>query len=300
MLKKIVLPVALLGFLALSLVGSRFYAGRVAEAKAETATAAFQAELTAALGEALAQQDEAAETLARRFRRIDDLKTAQEIRLRRHRGGSHLRAAQRLGVGRVSGAADVRRLLDEGRLVRLENTPYYTIQDLDYSVAYVTPDLARLLETIGERFQAELRERSLPLYRYRISSVLRTAENQRALRRINPNAARGVSAHEYGTTLDVVFHKYDYLDRPEDRLPPSPYPFLNERLEAMRVRRYDALGFRYWQELQGILGRVLIDLQEEGKVFVLLEREQPVFHLTVAQPLAQGAEEGSSESEETL
>ena len=284
--KKIPLLIAVAAFLGLGLAGSRFYAERRAEALAEAATSAFEDRLTRALDKALAEQDEVVEALARRFRRIDDLKTAQELRLRRHRGASHLGAARRLGVGRVSGAEGIERLVAEGRLVPLADTRYFYVQDLDYSVAYVTPDLARLLEAIGERFHARLEALGLPRYRYCVSSVLRTAENQRALRRINPNAARGVSAHEFGTTVDVVFHKYAYLDRPEDRLAPSPVGSLDGRLEAMRVERFGALGYRYWQELQGILGRVLIELQDEGKALVLLEREQPVFHLTVAEPLA--------------
>ena len=276
--------------LGLALAGGHLYAEHTAERLADRATAAFESGLTLAFDSALAEQNDVIMTLTQRFRRIDDLKTAQELRLRRHRGASHLRAAQRLGVRRVSGPEDIERLVEGGRLVPLDETPYYYVQDLDYSVAYVTPDLARLLRTVGERFHDRLRQHGLPLYQYCVSSVLRTAENQQALRRINPNAARGTSAHEYGTTLDVVIHKYAYLNQPENRLTPSPYAFLDERLEAIRVQRYGALGYRYWQELQGILGRVLIEMQDEGKALVLLEREQPVFHITVAQPLAAEAQ----------
>jgi hypothetical protein len=149
-------------------------------------------------------------------------------------------------------------------------------------VPYATPDAAALLQLIGERFQAKLAEAGLPNYHYVISSVLRTGDNQRNLRQINPNATSGVSSHEFGTTLDLVYHKYRYATRPEDMLPPTPYPFLDERLEPLRVQAFNALGMRYWQELQGILGRVLIELQREGKVIVILERGQPVFHITVA------------------
>lgn len=35
-------------------------------------------------------------------------------------------------------------------------------------------------------------------------------------------------------------------------------------------------------ELKAILGEVLIELQSEGAVMVTLERQQPVFHMTVA------------------
>ena len=293
MSKKILFFTIGVALLGLALAGSRLYAEHMAEIQTENATAAFESRLVLAFDSALAEQDEAVATLTRRFRRIDDLKTAQELQLRRYRGTSHLQAARRLGVGRVSGADDIERLAADGQLVSLGETPYYYVQDLDYSVAYVTPDVAQLLETIGRRFHARLQAHGLPLYQYCVSSVLRTAENQQALRGINPNAARGTSAHEYGTTVDVVIHKYAYLNQPEDQLPPSPQAFLNERLEAIRVQRYGALGYRYWQELQGILGRVLIEMQEEGKALVLLEREQPVFHLTVAQSLAATAQAGS-------
>ena len=290
MSRKVLLSIIGVALVGLVLAGSRFYAEHTAEALADKATAAFEDELSSAFDRALAEQDEAVASLTRRFRRIDDLKTAQELRLRHHRGASHLQAARRLGVGRVAGADDIERLVTSGQLVPLVETPYYYVQKLDYSVAYVTPDLAQLLETVGERFHARLRAHGLPLYQYCVSSVLRTAENQQALRGINPNAARGTSAHEYGTTLDVVIHKYAYLDQPEDRLPPSPHAFLNERLEVIRTQRYSALGYRYWQELQGILGRVLIEVQDEEKALVLLEREQPVFHITVAQSLAATAQ----------
>ena len=235
----------------------------------------------AALDAALARQDSALTVLSARFETIDDLKTAQEARLQQYGNADHVRTARANGVGRVSDEEEIQRLVEEGRLVPLADTAYYRVQEMDYSVPYVTPEMARLLREIGQRVQARLEEAGLPAYRYVISSGLRTADNQQALRAINPNAARGVSSHEFGTTLDIVYHKYDYRHRPGDRLPPTEYPALTARLEKQRRRAYDALGMRYWQELQGILGRVLIELQEEGGVLARLERQQPVFHITV-------------------
>lgn len=239
--------------------------------------------ISRALDEGLSRLDSAVSEISRRFEGVDDLKTAQEQRLRVYRNAQHLAAARALGVGRVTGQDEIDRLVEEGRLVRIEDNPYYYLQDLTLSVPYVTPDAAKLLDEIGRRFHEQLRNHGLPLFRFNISSVLRTEESQRLLRRENPNATRGVSTHEFGTTLDVVFHTYAYHPTPDDVLPPTPYSFLNVHLEKMRIRAYDALGMRYWQELQGILGRVLIDLQNKGAVLVTLEREQPVFHITVAQ-----------------
>ena len=39
------------------------------------------------------------------------------------------------------------------------------------------------------------------------------------------------------------------------------------------------------RELQAILGSVLNELRREGDVLVTLERQQPVYHVTVARPL---------------
>lgn len=251
--------------------------------------AAPASDVVEALDEALAEQEEAVEHIARRFEEIDDLKTAQELQLRRYRNADHLQRARSLGVGRVSGTDEIERLVEQGSLVRLgDTTTFYYLQEFEYSVPYVTPDMARLLDRIGERLHDELRSAELPLYRFNISSVLRTAENQQALRRVNPNATLSTSAHEYGTTLDIVVHIYDYVPRPEDLLPVTSYPALDARLATMQRRMYGALGMRYWRHLKGLLGRILIDLQNDASVLVTLERQQPVFHITVAQRIQEG------------
>ena len=243
-----------------------------------------------ALDQALARQEAALDSVASRFEAIDDLKTAQELQLRRYLNAEHVERARRLGVGSVDGSKAIGRLVEEGRLVRLpDTTEHFYLQEFDYSVPFVTPDAARLLTIIGERLHADLRAANLPLYRFNVSSLLRTGDNQRALRRINPNAARGVSAHEFGTTLDIVVHIYDYVPREDDALPGTVYPEIDERLETMRRARYEALGMRYWRHLKGLLGRVLIDLQQEGLALVTFERQQPVFHITVARRIDEGA-----------
>ncbi len=262
---------------------SWYVADQVATARSTAAIAKFQRDLAGALDDALAEQEATVEALSQRFETIDDLKTAQERQLRRHFNAAHVAMARQNGVGRVTGQVQIDTLVAGGQLVEIVENPYYRIQKLDYSVAYVTPQTAALLDEIGRRFQARLVEHRLPHYRYIISSGLRTAENQAALRLINPNATGGVSSHEFGTTVDIVFHTYDYVSRPTDALPPTDFAFLNGQLERIRQRAFDALGMRYWQELQGILGRVLIELQDEGRVLVLLEREQPVFHITTAE-----------------
>lgn len=277
----------LVGISLLAFVGAAFvYAAHLAGQQPEAGGEQFEEQLLSTLEANLQRQEAAVERLTAAFEEIDDLKTAQETQLRRFRNADHLAHARSRGF-RVSEEEEADRLSEEGRLVELSDNRYYYLQEFDYSVPYVTPDAARLLEMIGERLHEQLAERGLPAYRFNISSVLRTAENQQALRQINPNATYGVSTHEFGTTVDIVFHIYDYFPRPEDVLAATDHQSLDRHLEAMRIRQYDALGMRYWRMLRGMLGRILIDLQSEGKVMVTLERQQPVFHITVSDNLAQ-------------
>lgn len=264
-------------------VGCWYIADRIAHERAEAAYEAYRLELAAILDSALVAQAAAIHALSQQFETVDDLKAAQESQLRRYRNAVHVSTARQHGVGRVTGSEHIGRLVAEGRLVQIEDNPYYRIKELDYSVPYVTPETAAVLEEIGQRFQARLAEQGLPRYRYVISSVLRTADNQAALRRVNVNAASGVSSHEFGTTFDIVFHTYDYVPALTDTPTPTTYPFFDEKMEDIRRRAFSALGMYYWQELQGVLGRVLIEMQQEDTLIVVLERRQPVFHITVAQ-----------------
>ncbi len=264
--------------------GGLIYARHAASEDVERGLREAENRFVADFERALGEHDHLIDTLSARLRRIDDLKTAQEQVLRRARNTDHLAAARRYGVERSPTREDLNRLVESGALMRLEDNDFYWIQDLDLSVPYVTPSTAQALEEIGRRFHAALAERGLPPIRFNISSVLRTSESQQELRRINPNAARGVSAHEFGTTVDVVYHTYDLA--PEVLGPGLQHSRLDSLMDEVRGRSLRGLAMVYWQELQGLLGRILIDMQQEGILLVTLEREQPVFHLTLARPLA--------------
>jgi len=204
-----------------------------------------------------------------------------EIReLRTILNDAHIEKARELGVSGLDDSGLVRDACGEGRLVLLEENRFWRIQDLKNSLPYVTPDTYRLLELIGARFQERLGREDLPPFRYTISSVLRTREDHAHLQRINRNATRGVSSHEFGTTVDILFREFDYsaasplLFRVLTRMPGRQADF--------RKAEFDALGMEYAWALKTILAKVLIELQREGKCYVILERRQPVFHVTLA------------------
>lgn len=96
----------------------------------------------------------------------------------------------------------------DGELKRVKSTRLYHVEHLTYSKPYLKPYVFDLLNEIGFRFKLKLKEKHLPPYKYVISSVLRTEENQKALTHVNKNATPNESSHYFGTTFDICYRKF--------------------------------------------------------------------------------------------
>ena len=239
-------------------------------------------EIEAALSEAIAAARAGADSVIEALRPVSLLLPAEEAQLRRYGNAQHLGRARALGV-RPANQAETDRLLAEGRLVRVpDSTERYVVRPMDRASAVLTPDALALVEEIGERFQRELRERGLPAYRVEVTSMMRTAADQAALRRVNPNAAAGTSTHEFGTTMDIAYESWAAPMRlPESYVPDEP-TWLAPYADAAARAMLEYAAARKSRELTAILAGVLRQMQAEGMVMVTLERQQPVFHMTVA------------------
>lgn len=227
----------------------------------------------AALEASLAEE---AEAVDRELRRVTPLTPSEQATLRRDVNATQTARARALGVRAGDAYAQA---AERGRLVRLaDTTEYWVVRELDYSVPYVTPGAEAMLAALGRRFHAELDSLGLPRYRMDVTSVLRTPEKQAALRRSNPNAADGVSAHEYGTTLDVAYRSF----HPPANGTVEAQPSLAARGAAHRDSLLAGTAHQRSAELQAVLGRVLLEMRREGMLLVMMERQQTVYHMTVA------------------
>jgi hypothetical protein len=256
------------------------------EAQSAAATDVVQrAQVEGVLSDALERVQAVADSVDALFRPVPLLTPAQEAVFQRYGNAQQLARAQSLGV-QPRDAAAREAAVQAGRLVVLEDsTALWVVRELTHSEPLLTPDARALLVMIGERFQSRLADLGAPAYRVEVTSVLRTAESQAELRRTNPNAAAGQSTHEYGTTLDIAYNAFAAPAAPDLDLDTAGAPWLQPYVDAVAAALLETVAARNGMELRAILGMVMAELQAEGAAMVTLERQQPVYHFTVARRL---------------
>jgi hypothetical protein len=191
----------------------------------------------------------------------------------------HLEWADSLGVPPVESERALSRHLASGALVPLMDTEHYVVRTLTHSKPFVTPGLQAALAETGRRFHAELQRAGLPRYRFTVSSALRTADLQADLGRRNRNAASGTSSHEYGVSADIVTFRFAPPLAPDSIAVAVTDPHLGRSNRLLAIATDEAARAR-WDHLFGALTRALGAMQREGRLLVLLEAAQPVFHVT--------------------
>ena len=274
-----------LPLLFLLLLSSCGRAEREREAAVEAARAATVVQMERVLSETIRRADRLASSAERILRPLPVMTPAEEEALRRFLSAQHVARARALGV-RVGSSAATDSLLAAGRLVQLEDSTHHWIVRRGTSPAYVVPHLHTLLEVLGGRFQERLAAMGLPPYRLEVTSALRTSEHQERLRRSNANAAAGVSSHEFGTTVDLSYAAFaPPADPPGEILTGAPTEFA-PHLERIVDLALESVSARKSRELGAIFSQVLWEAQSEGLALVIYERQQTVYHLTVARALA--------------
>ncbi len=120
-----------------------------------------------------------------------------------------------------------------------------------------------------------------------MTSALRTSERQERLRGSNPNAAVGVSSHEFGTTVDLSYAAFaPPAERPADLVGTVPTE-LAPHVTRIVDLALESVSARKSRELGAIFSQVLREAQDEGLALVIHERQQTVYHLTVARALTE-------------
>lgn len=99
----------------------------------------------------------------------------------------------------------------KGNLRLIVSNQYYVIDTLYYSYAFLTADAKVLLDHIGQQFQEKLINTKLKNTKIHVTSLLRTMNSVKRLRKRNHNSLR-ISSHLHGTTFDLDYENFDTSD----------------------------------------------------------------------------------------
>lgn len=165
----------------------------------------------------------------------------------------HLSAAQELGLkARPANRETASHMLSELREVK--TCKNYVVDDLTHSIPYLVPGAKKELDAIGEGFAEILARNGMPHYRFCVSSVLRTQDDVKKLRKSGNINSTENSAHCYGTTFDIAYARYDKVTETADYTPED--------------------------NLKLVLAQVLLNEQRAGNIYVKYEWKQCCFHIT--------------------
>lgn len=140
---------------------------------------------------------------------------------------------------------------------RITTCREYYIDELTHSYPFLVPAAAALLHDIGQRFNDTLAARGGGDYRIKVTSVLRTGESVKRLRRRNINSVDS-STHKFATTFDISYSK-----------------FICDSANTVP---------RTQEDLKNLLGEILLDLRKQNRCWVKYEKRQACYHITVREP----------------
>lgn len=167
----------------------------------------------------------------------------------------HLNVAQVIGIPPLASRSEAEKM--KKKLKHIATNERYAVDSLTHSIPYLTPGAADLLDTIGLNFLDSLTAKGLNPNQVIVTSVLRTKDDVKRLRRRNGNASMN-SAHFYGTTFDVSWKRFRKVEDEDGR------PLQDVSADTLKL----------------VLSEVLRDLKKADKCYIKYELKQGCFHIT--------------------
>lgn len=161
----------------------------------------------------------------------------------------HVEAGQKYGLKEAPKDRDE---VNAEKLVQIGDNRNYIVDELTYSVPFLTKSGSLLLEEIARNFSDSLQAKGITHARFKVTSVLRTKEDVNRLRRAGNVNASPNSSHCFGSTFDIAWASWD-----------TP-----QRCNAT------------WDQFRGVMAEVLRDEQKAGRCYVKFELKETCFHIT--------------------
>lgn len=111
------------------------------------------------------------------------------------------------GIERCSSLADLLKKAVRGEVRRVRDGKGYEIEDLSHSYPYLTKEGKALLKEIGKRFRKKISDTKLRRSDFRVTSMTRTLEKIRKLRKTNSNVSDN-SPHFNGNAFDISYVRF--------------------------------------------------------------------------------------------
>ena len=166
-----------------------------------------------------------------------------------------LATAKKIGIRPAANRAAAAEMTS--KLVEIAPCERYDMDSLTHSIPYLIPQASALLDTIGANFLDSLENKGLNPNKIIVTSVTRTKDDVKRLRRTNGNASMN-SCHFYGTTFDVSWKRFTKVEDPDGR------PMQDVSADTLKL----------------VLSEVLRDLRKADRCYVKYELKQGCFHIT--------------------
>lgn len=168
----------------------------------------------------------------------------------------YLSVAQTIGIHPLASREEAEKMKED--LTHIISNEHYIVDSLTHSIPYLIPRASELLDSIGSNFLDSLKAKGLNPNQIVITSVLRTEDDVKRLRRRNGNASQN-SAHFYGTTFDVSWKRFQKIEDADGR------PLQDVSSDTLKL----------------VLSEVLSDIRKADKCYIKYELKQGCFHITV-------------------
>ena len=168
---------------------------------------------------------------------------------------THMAAAKKIGIKPLKDREAAEKL--GGKVMEIKNGDFYQVDSLTHSIPFLVPKASALLDSIGSNFLDSLENKGLNPNQVIVTSVLRTQDDVKKLRRVNGNASAN-SVHMFGTTFDISYKRFFKVEDPDGR------PMQDVRADTLKL----------------VLSEVLRDLKKKDMCYVKYELKQGCFHIT--------------------
>ncbi len=200
----------------------------------------------------------------------------REAILRTHLLADHLEVARRHGLAPDIDPDQAKR---EGKLVPILRNPksLFFFYGLKRENRFLTPLARRGLEEVTRRFNENLRRRGgKGKVKLALSSAFRSEAYQKKLRKENLNASV-ISSHSYGASFDIFWDDFFVAVEGVYNIP-AP---MEESFGKLTSRTGFLLGDGLRRQFRTILMETLIEMQNEGRLYAILEKRQRCYHITI-------------------